>query len=149
MQVILKQAVENLGRTGDVVNVSDGYARNFLLPRGLVVKANAGNLSEMEHYKRILDKKRQAEISSAQELAERINQVKISAARKVGDQNKLFGSVSAADLVKSLADQGLEVKRTQIQLKDPIKSLGEHQITVRVASDIEATLTVEVTAEAE
>src|SRR3954467_12338448 len=98
MLVILRENVENLGSTGDVVKVSDGYARNYLLPRSLVVAADENNVASIEHHKRMLEKKRLAQRANSQELAKKLEEFSCTISRKVGEQDKLFGSVSSSDV---------------------------------------------------
>src|SRR3954468_18084497 len=102
MLVILRENIENLGRTGDVVKVSDGYARNFLLPRNLVVAAEEKNIVAIEHHKRLLEKKRQAQKATALELAKKLEEFSCTVSRKVGENDKLFGSVSSGDIADAL-----------------------------------------------
>lgn len=147
MLVILKENVENLGRIGDVVNVTDGYARNFLLPRNLVVAADAKNIAEIEHHKRSLEKKRMAAKASAQELAKKLADYSCTLSRKVGEGDKLFGSVSTADIAEVLKKAGFPVERREIQLDQPIKTLGVHPVTIKLDADVETTLKVWVVKE--
>jgi large subunit ribosomal protein L9 len=147
MLVILKENVENLGRIGDVVNVTDGYARNFLLPRNLVVAADAKNIEAIEHHKRSLEKKRMAAKASAQELAKKLADYSCTLSRKVGEGDKLFGSVSTADIAEVLKKAGFPVERREIQLEQPIKTLGVHPVTVKLDAEVETTLKVWVVKE--
>lgn len=142
MRVILRENVENLGRTGDLVKVSDGYARNFLLPRKLVTIANEKNVAELEHHRRILEKKRLKEKAGAEELATRISEHSCTLTRKVGKNDKLFGSVTPGDIADELSKAGFEVKKTAIQLKNPIKTLGVHPVKVKLQPDVVAELKV-------
>jgi large subunit ribosomal protein L9 len=147
MLVILKENVENLGRIGDVVNVTDGYARNFLLPRNLVVAADEKNIAAIEHHKKSLEKKRMASKASAQELAKKLADYSCTLSRKVGEGDKLFGSVSTADIADVLKKAGFPVERREIQLDQPIKTLGVHPVTIKLDADVEATLKVWVVKE--
>jgi large subunit ribosomal protein L9 len=147
MLVILRENVENLGRIGDVIKVKDGYARNFLLPRNLVVAANEKNLAEIEHHKKAFEKKRLAQRASSEELAKKLNEFSLNIPRKVGENEKLFGSVSATDIVDGLKKAGFPVEKREVRLHAPIKTLGVHSITVRLEADIEATVKVWVVKE--
>ncbi|MGZ3709460.1 MAG: 50S ribosomal protein L9, partial [Bdellovibrionota bacterium] len=126
MLVVLRENVENLGRTGDVVKVSDGYARNFLLPRNMVVAADEKNVAAIEHHKRALEKKRLAQKSVAEEAAKKLAEFSCTISRKVGENDKLFGSVSGADVADALKKAGFAVERRWIQMEHPIRNLGVH-----------------------
>jgi large subunit ribosomal protein L9 len=147
MLVILRENVENLGRIGDVVKVSDGYARNFLLPRSLVVLADEKNVAAIEHQKRLLEKKRLAQKAHAQELAKKLEDFSCTLSRKVGENDRLFGSVSTSDIADALAKAGYVVEKRAIQLEAPIKSLGVHPVTVRLEPEVAATVKVWVVKE--
>lgn len=148
MLVILRENVENLGRIGDLVKVSDGYARNFLLPRNLVVAADEANKAAIEHQKKALEKKRMAQKGAAQEVAKRLEEVSCTITRKVGENDKLFGSVSNADIAEALKAQGFAVEKRWIQIDNPIKTLGVHPITVKLEPEVSATVKVWVVKEA-
>jgi len=148
MQVILRENVANLGRVGDIVKVSDGYARNFLLPRNLVFIADESNVQAIEHHKRALEKKRLTMKASAQALVDKMAGVSVSIARKVGEHDKLFGSVSSGDIAEALAKAGFTIERRAIQMPESIKSLGVHTVTVRLLPDVSASVKVTVTKEA-
>jgi len=147
MLVILRDNVPNLGTVGDVVKVSDGYARNYLLPRNMVVAANEENVRELEHHKRVLEKKRNAQKAEFETLAAKLADFSATVARKVGRNDKLFGSVTTTDIAASLKKGGFEVDKGMIQLKDPIKALGIHPVTVRLPHGVNATLKVWVVKE--
>lgn len=147
MQVILRENIENLGKTGDVVKVSDGYARNFLLPRKLVMVAEDKNIAAIEQAKKALEKKRLAERANAQEFAKKLNEVTCVIARKVGEHDKLFGSVSVADISESLKQLGHTVDRRYIQLETPIKTLGVHSVNIRLEPEVSAVIQVSVVKE--
>lgn len=147
MLVILRENVSNLGRIGDVVKVADGYARNYLLPRNMVVAADENNIAVIEHHKRALEKKRLAHKSAAEELAKKLSDYSCTLARKVGDQDKLFGSVTTGDISDALKSAGFTVEKGSIQLAQPIKSLGVHPVTVRLDTDVSATVKVWVVKE--
>lgn len=149
VQVILNEEVLNLGRPGDVVKVRAGYARNYLLPRGLAVEANPRNLRAFEHQKRIAMLKRETLKNQALSLKERIEAVRLTLGARAGEEGKLFGSVTNIDLERALREQGLEIDRRRIQLAEPIKQLGEYTVVVRLQPEVEANLRFSVAAAAE
>ena len=142
MLVVLKENVDNLGRIGDVVKVSDGYARNFLIPSKKVVPASEDNLAAVEHQKKMLDKKRLAEKSSAEALAAKIAAFTCNISRKVGEKDKLFGAVTTSDIADALHAGGIEIEKRTIHMKDPIKALGVHNVEVKLLPEVTATLKV-------
>ena len=147
MLVVLRENVTNLGRIGDVVDVTDGYARNFLLPRNLVVAADAKNVAAIEHHKKSLEKKRLAARAAAQELAKKLSDYSCTLSRKVGDQDKLFGSVTTHDISDALKKGGYSVDKGDIVLDQPIKTLGVHPVTIKLDSEVSATVKVWVVKE--
>lgn len=147
MLVILRENVMNLGRVGDVVNVSEGYARNFLLPRSLVAMADEKNVQAVEHQKRMLEKKRLAQRVSAEELAAKLGEFSCTLKRKVGENDKLFGSVSTHDIAEALNLAGYPVERREIELEHPIKTLGVHPVTLKLDPEVSATVKVWVVKE--
>lgn len=147
MLVILRENVENLGRTGDVVRVSNGYARNFLLPNKLVLAANEANLSAVENQKKALQKKREAEKAKAQGLADKLSSYRAVFSRKVAEENRLFGSVTTNDIATALKADGYQVERGWIQIDHPIKTLGDHDVTIELDNGVEATIKVTVNPE--
>jgi large subunit ribosomal protein L9 len=147
MLVILRENVENLGRIGDVMKVSDGYARNFLLPRKLVVEAAEGNVAMIEHHKKALEKKRAAQRSVSEDLAKKLADFSCNISRKVGEQDKLFGSVSANDIAEALKKAGFTVSRRMIHIEHPIKTLGVHPVEVRLEPEVTASVKVWVVKE--
>jgi large subunit ribosomal protein L9 len=149
VQVILNEEVLNLGRPGDVVKVRAGYARNYLLPRGLAVEANPRNLRAFEHQKRIAMLKRETLKNQSLALKERIEAVRLTLGARAGEEGKLFGSVTNIDLERALREQGLEIDRRRIQLAEPIKQLGEYTVVVRLQPEVEANLKFSVAAAAE
>jgi large subunit ribosomal protein L9 len=145
MQVILREEVENLGTIGDVVKVKPGYARNFLLPRGLAVEASTRNLREVEHQKRVIADKRLREQKTAGAVAEKLGSVTLTFALRAGEDGKLFGSVTNQDIHRALEERGFAVERRRILLNEPIKTLGEHQVAVHVGPDVKTTIAVTIT----
>ncbi|OFZ72705.1 MAG: 50S ribosomal protein L9 [Bdellovibrionales bacterium RIFOXYD1_FULL_44_7] len=147
MLVILRENVENLGKVGDLVNVSDGYARNFLLPRKLVVTANENNIAEIDHHKKLLAKKQAVQKLAAEEAAKKLADFSCTIQRKVGEHDKLFGSVSISDIADALKKAGFDVEKRQIHLDVPIRSLGVHPITVKLQPEVSTTVKVWVVKE--
>lgn len=149
MLVILKENVENLGRVGDVVRVSDGYARNFLLPKKLVGVADEGNMAAIEHQKAILSKKREAQKATAEELAAKLSKFTCKITRKTGDKDKLFGSVSAGDVFDSLKASGFDIEKRQILMTDAFRALGTYTVQIKILPDVTSTIQVVVAKEGE
>src|SRR5688500_5947636 len=147
MKVILRENIENLGRIGDVVRVSAGYARNFLIPRNLVVLADEQKVKEIEHHKRVLDKKRAASKAIAEELAKKLSDQQITFTRKVGKGDKLFGSVTTADIAGELEKAGFTVDKSQVVLEENLKTIGVHPVTIKVQPEVTATVKVWVAKE--
>ena len=148
MKIILREDVENLGKVGDVVEVKPGYGRNFLIPRGKAVMATLGNIRKIEHDKKVI-LARQAKLkASATAVARRLAEVEIRIARKVGEQDKLYGSVTALDVAEALAALQLQVDRRQIQLDEPIKALGDFEVPVKLHTEVVQAVKVRVVAEA-
>lgn len=136
MEVILRQAVEKLGHTGDVVSVSNGYGRNYLLPRGVAYLATEGNKRKIEQERQRLETAEEARRGSARELAEKLEQVSLTFSARVGEEGKLFGSVTSSDIAAQLAAQGLHVEKRAIELHEPIKALGVYRVPVRLHADV-------------
>ena len=147
MKVILKENVENLGKIGDIVKVSEGYARNFLLPRNLVLIADDNNIKSLEHHQKALSKKAEKEKEEAQVLAKKLEQFSCTITRKVGENEKLFGSVSATDVADVLKKAGFAIEKRQIHLNEPIKQLGVFSVSIRLATDVSAKVKVWVVQE--
>jgi large subunit ribosomal protein L9 len=149
VQVILNEDMPNLGRPGDVVKVRAGYARNYLLPRGLAVEANSRNLRAFEHQKAIAMVKREALKSQAVGLKERLEALQLHVSARAGEEGKLFGSVTNIDLERALREHGFEVDRRRILLSEPIKQLGDYTVVVRLQPEVEANLKLNVAPAAE
>ncbi|HUN55176.1 MAG TPA: 50S ribosomal protein L9 [Smithella sp.] len=149
MKVILKQNVPSLGKAGSLVKVNDGYARNFLIPRGLAAEADEKNIKVFEHEKRNILRKAEKEHKSAQELADVLSKVTITMSRKVGDQDKLFGSVSVKDIETALKEKGYDVNRKMIvhEHGEHIKSLGDFKIKIKLTHDVETEINLKVVGE--
>jgi large subunit ribosomal protein L9 len=144
MQIILQEDVEKLGTRGEVVEVAEGYARNFLLPRKLAMPASAGNLKRLEKIRTTLAMLTATERDAAQKVADQLNGVVITLIRKAGENDHMFGSVTSADLAHELAAHGHEVDKRKIQLAEPIRTLGEYQVPVKLYSDVTAEFKVVV-----
>jgi large subunit ribosomal protein L9 len=147
MEVILREHVDHLGNRGEVVKVADGYARNFLLPRKLALLVTAGNRKQIEREKVKFDAKEAEEQKVAEAMAERLSTVEIEIARKVGETQALYGSVTSSDITEALAAKGFDVDRRKLQLAEPIKHLGESQVLVKLHRDVTAHVKVRVVAE--
>ena len=147
MKVILKQNVPSLGRAGDLIKVNDGYARNLLIPKGLAVEADDKNIKAYEFEKKNILQKAQKEKTGAQELAERLAQVTLTLPRKVGDQHKIFGSVTSKDIEVALKEKGFDIDRKMILHDEQIKSLGEFKVRVKLLPGVETELKVNVVGE--
>jgi large subunit ribosomal protein L9 len=136
MEVILRQSVDNLGQPGDVVTVSPGYARNYLLPRGVAYAATEGNKKRIAQEKARLQAAESQRRETAEELAKRLEEVSITFSARVGDEGKLFGSVTTADIAQQLEAQGFAIEKRQIDLPEPIKALGVFRVPVRLHADV-------------
>ena len=148
MQVILLEKVINLGGLGDVVKVKDGYARNFLIPKGKAKRATEANLKEFEGRRAELEAAQAAQLAEAQAAAEKINGLMLQVTRKAGVDGRLFGSVTTYDIAEALSAQGHEVERGAIRLpQGPLKAIGDHQVEIALHSDAHATVTVSVLGE--
>lgn len=144
MKVILTDRVKSLGGVGEIVNVSQGYARNYLIPNSLAILADEGNKKQMEDYQKMLSKKVEEEKAEAKELASKLNGTALTIVKKVGGNGRLFGTVTNTELSKELAKAGLDVERRLIQVDTPIKTTGEYEIKAKLFQDVEATFKVNV-----
>jgi len=147
MKVILRQKVPSLGKAGDLIKVNDGYARNYLIPKGLAVEADEKNVKALEHEKKNILKKAEKEHKDAQELALALSRLTLTFTRKVGDQDKIFGSVTAKDIEEALQEKNYSIDKKMIYLDEHIKSLGEFKVKIKIASGVEAELKVNVVGE--
>ncbi len=143
LQVVLSEDLPNVGSSGDLVKVKPGFARNFLLPRGLAALATADNVRRIEHEKKVAQSRAQKQRAAAQELAGKLGSVKLSLKAQVGEENKLYGSITSRDIEAALADKGFEIDRRKIVM-EPIKDLGSHKVTIKIASGIDAAIDVEI-----
>lgn len=148
MKVILREDVPNLGKAGELTSVRDGYGRNFLIPRGKAVPASEKNVRQLEHQKRVIAAQQAKLRASAEAVAAKLAAVELTIARKVGEQDKLYGSVTNKDLAEALAAKGVPVDRHEIQLEEPIRALGTFEVPVRLGAGVTGTVKVNVVAEA-
>jgi large subunit ribosomal protein L9 len=147
MEVILREDVKSLGKTGELVRVKDGYARNFLLPKGLAFEATEGNKKRIAAEAGARTKRLEAERTEAATLAGRLGAATVTLKGKAGEEGKLFGSITGQDIAEALAAQGLQVDRRRIELEHPIKTLGFHSVAVRLHPEVHAEVKVNVVAE--
>ncbi len=147
MEVILREHVDNLGRRGEVVKVADGYARNYLLPRKLALPATAGNRKHVERERKIMESREAEEKGAAEAIASRLNAVDIAIARRVGDTEQLYGSVTAADIADFLKAKGFDVDKRKLILPEPIKAIGEYNVPLKLHRDVTVPLKVKVVKE--
>lgn len=146
IHVILTEDVHNLGIAGQVVRVRDGYARNYLMPRGIALLATEGRVREIEHKKRVIDDRQKKEVAGHQEVAARLSKVNLEFKVHAGDEGKLFGSVTSIDIHAQLVAQGFEVDRRKVVLPDPIKQLGTYEVPVRLHREVIPSIKVQVIA---
>ncbi len=144
MKIILTDEVRGLGHRGDVVAVKNGYARNFLLPQGLAFLANAANVRRLEEEKKHYDERVMKEKTVAEKVAGQINGLRLTLVKKAGEGDVLYGSVTAGEIADLLSARGVQVDRRRIELEEPIKRLGEHQVHVKLHRDVTVPITVEV-----
>lgn len=147
MKVILKQNVESLGKIGEVIKVADGYARNYLIPKGLAVEASSRNVRMLEHDRAMVSRQAEKERKSAEALVQKISGVSVTIARRLGAQEKMFGSITAKDIAAALKDAGVEVDRKDIVLDEPIKALGDFPIKLKLYPGISAEFQLHVVEE--
>jgi large subunit ribosomal protein L9 len=147
MKVILTKDMDNLGKAGALVEVKPGYGRNYLLPRDLAVPATAKNIRQLEHQKSGILARASKHKSSMDAVAKKLSAIELKFRRKVGEQDKLFGSVTSKDIHEQLTQQGYEVDRKQIHLPEPLKTLGQHEVDVKLHAEITARLKVTIGAE--
>lgn len=147
MEVILRQAVDNLGHPGDVVVVSPGFARNYLLPRGIAYQATEGNKKRISQEKARLEAAEAERRAAAESVAKQLEEVSITFSARVGEEGKLFGSVTSADIVEQLEAQGFTIEKRQVELGEPIKTLGVYRIPIRLHADVHPEIKVWVIAQ--
>lgn len=147
MKVILKEDIPKLGRMGETVQVAPGYGRNYLIPQGKAIRATSKNLKALEHERMLIQRKADLARKEAEGVAGKISGLTLTLSRKVVDEDKLYGSVSVGDIFQALKEAGFEVERKLIRLDEPIKSLGEFQVSIKVHADVTAEITVQVVKE--
>ena len=147
MEVILREHVDNLGRRGDVVKVAPGYARNYLLPRKMALAVTEANRKLIERERKVADTREAEERAQSEAIAARLGNIAVTFARRVGETEQLYGSVTSADLAEALAAKGLEIDKRKIQLDEPIKAVGEFTVPVRLHRDVTAQVRVKVVAQ--
>lgn len=136
IQVILKEDVTNLGKSGDLVNVRPGYGRNFLIPQGLAVIATAGNVKQIEHQKKLIAARNAQMLKDAQSVSDKLGALEVQIARQAGEEQKLFGSVVSRDIAEALAEKGVTIDHKKIVLPEPIKTIGYHTVEVKLGQGI-------------
>ncbi len=149
MKVILLEDVANVGKIGDAVEVKNGYARNFLIPRNLAVVASSRNLKAHQHQLQAIERKVAMVISDAQTMGEKLSGVTVTLTRKAGDTGRLFGSVTNMDVADALANDGITIDRKDVLLVDPIKELGDFDVSIKLPHEVSATIKVTVIGETE
>jgi len=147
MEVILRQHVDNLGERGQIVKVAPGYARNYLLPRKLALPATEGNKKHVERERKIMETREAEEKGQAEGIAARLSAVDVTIARRVGETEQLYGSVTAADIAEYLKTKGFEVDRRKLLLADPIKTIGEHTVPLKLHREVTVPIKVKVVKE--
>ena len=147
MKVILKEDIPKLGRMGQTVDVARGYGRNYLIPQGKAIPATSKNVKALEHERMLIQRKADLARKEAEGLAGKIRGLTLTLTRKVVEEDKLYGSVSVSDIAQALDEAGVEIERKLIKLDEPIKNLGEFQVSVKVYHDVTAELTVQVVKE--
>lgn len=146
MQVILREDIPKLGNSGDIINVSDGYGRNYLVPRGLAVAASAKNVKQLDHQKRVISQRDAKLLRTNQALKAKVEGLSINVAKQVGSDDKLFGSVTTKDIAEAMKERGIEIDRKKIHLAEPIRSLGVHTVSIEFGGGVNAALKVWVVA---
>ncbi|RKX58473.1 MAG: 50S ribosomal protein L9 [Thermodesulfobacteriota bacterium] len=144
MEVILRTDIPKLGKAGDIVKVKDGFARNYLIPKGFAIPANQKNIKALENQRRIILAKAERERKKAQSLAEKLETITLTVYRKIIEEDRIYGSVNVGDILNLLKEQGIELDKKQILLEEPIKTLGTFEIPIKLASDIVVNVKLEV-----
>jgi large subunit ribosomal protein L9 len=147
MKVVLKDDVKNLGKMGQIADVADGFARNYLLPRGLAIEANTKNVKSMEHEKRIIQEKAKKIRNSALDLSQKISAMTLVIKAKAGEEGKLFGAVTTMDIAEQMKNEGVEIDKKRISLAEPIKRIGTYSVSVKVHPEVSTQLNVQVVEE--
>ena len=147
MQVILREDIDKLGKIGDTINVKDGYARNYLIPMKKAIEATSKNMKALEHAKKMVNDRLRKLKKEASSVADTIRDLSITIKAKVGEEGKLFGSVTTMDIAEAAKAQGVKIDKRKIQLEEPIKRIGDHTVPVKLHSDVTAEIRVSVVAE--
>jgi large subunit ribosomal protein L9 len=149
MRVILCEEVSNLGTIGDIVNVKDGYARNYLLPRSLAVLASEGNTRQLNHQKRVLNNRKEKLLAEFRELAKKISKLTVSVTKQIGEEGRIFGTVTSQEIAEALAAQGLEVSRKKIRIVETINKVGTYTAEIKLHAEVPTQLKFDVVAPVE
>lgn len=147
MKVILKEDVKSIGNIGQIIDVADGFARNYLVPKGLAVEANTKNIKSLEHEKRVIQEKARKIRMSAQDLAGRISNTAVIIKAKAGEEGKLFGSVTSMDIAEQLTNAGIDIDKKKISLEEPIRRIGSYTVNIKLHSDVSAQVNVQIVEE--
>ena len=147
VKVILSETVQGLGEVGDLVGVKVGYARNFLLPQGKALLATESKVRELEHHKRVVTEKSARDLKDLKALRDRLESVALEVTARVGEEGKLFGSVTTAHIAELLAEKGYTVDRRKIQLSEPLREIGDHVVPIRLQADLTAEVALKISAE--
>jgi large subunit ribosomal protein L9 len=147
MKIILKEDIKKIGKMGQIVDVANGYARNYLVPKGLAVEASTKNIRSLEHEKKIIQEKAKKLKDSAQDIASRISSMTLTIKAKAGEEEKLFGSVTTMDIAEALLNEGLEIDKKKISLEEPIKRLGSYSVQIKLHSDVSVPLSIQIVQE--
>lgn len=144
MKVILKEDIPNLGKAGQIINVKDGYARNFLLPRGLALLADEKNLKLLEYQKKKIEEEAKKKRQDAESVAGRLSEIQLNIKAKAGEDQKLFGSVTSKDIAEALQKEGFSIDKRQINIPEPIKRIGEYEVEVKLDANVTAKVKVNI-----
>jgi large subunit ribosomal protein L9 len=147
MQVILLEDIDNLGKTGDVIKVKDGYARNLLIPKNLAVEATPRSVKQLDHQMRLVEAKRKRDMKTAEDAKNRLENLRITIPAKVGEDEKLYGSITRKNIVTALGNEGIKIEKKKVLLEEPIRSTGVFDVDVKIHQDVTAKLRVWVVAE--
>ena len=147
VKLILRESVQGLGEAGDLVGVKVGYARNYLLPQGKALLATESKVRELEHHKRVVTEKAARDLNDLKALRDRLESVALEVTARVGEEGKLFGSVTTAHIAELLAEKGYTVDRRKIQLSEPLREIGDHVVPIRLQSDLTAEVALKISAE--
>ncbi|HYA12024.1 MAG TPA: 50S ribosomal protein L9 [Thermodesulfovibrionales bacterium] len=144
MKIILKEDIKKIGKMGQIVDVADGFARNYLVPKGLAIEANTKNIRSVEHEKKIVHERARKLKDSAQDLSSKISAMTITIKAKAGEEGKLFGSVTTMDIAEALHNEGIEIDKKRISLEEPIKRLGSYPVNIKLHPDVSVQLIIQV-----